>query len=215
MVIRKSAIFVLALLSLSVPAVEGGVMLDRAVAYAAPKSGASLEQICKGAYEAAKESPAEAHVVFEKIIAQRKNWNASQVYAVLRSIMLAVPDLEPAVARAMKTESPSAVIPVEGYKGNVGVYHAGGEQGAYEEGASDMWLVANGIVNVLSALELPPGVANDVKRNVIVNSTAAPAVSAHISRNSLDTNTNSSLPAPEFIAVPEPVPTPEPVTPVR
>lgn len=174
-----------------------GPQLDKAVAYAAPDSEASLEQLCKAAYDAALESPREADIVFERILSQRKNWNASQVYAILRSILLAVPDLEEPLYKVLTTSKENAVIPVKDYKGNVGVYHAGGEEGAYEDD-SDWDTVAENLVRVLRGQDLPPNVVEDVIRNVEANHTPAPPAAEDHVDNYIDTNTN---------AVPTPPPT--------
>ncbi|MGN1308656.1 MAG: hypothetical protein ACI4XO_02315 [Akkermansia sp.] len=71
-----------------------GPSLDVVVADALPNSGASISKITQGAYIAASESPGEADVVFERILKQRTNWKSSEVYAILRAILLAVPALD-------------------------------------------------------------------------------------------------------------------------
>ncbi|MGN0874019.1 MAG: hypothetical protein ACI4OZ_02410 [Akkermansia sp.] len=79
-----------------------GPSLDKVVADALPNSGASISKITQGAYIAAAESPGEADVVFERILKQRTNWKSSEVYAILRAVLLAVPALDPYMPPALE-----------------------------------------------------------------------------------------------------------------
>ncbi len=75
------------------PVQAAGLMLDKAVTLAAIDSEASLSDICLAAYEAGKEAPNELDKVFESILNQRTTWKASEVYAIMRAVLMARPDL--------------------------------------------------------------------------------------------------------------------------
>ncbi len=77
----------------TVPALAAGPLTERAVSLAAQSPRASLDDVCLATYKAVKESPEEADEIFRKVIAQRADWTAGQVYGVLRAVMLARPDL--------------------------------------------------------------------------------------------------------------------------
>ncbi len=85
----------MALLALNAePVFAAGAALDKAVAMAAADSGAELSDICLAVYEATLENPAEADQIFSDVLAQRENWTSGEVYAILRSVLLADPQLE-------------------------------------------------------------------------------------------------------------------------
>lgn len=74
------------------PVMAAGAAWDNAVALSAHDSDATLADLCNAVYKAAKESPAEADKLYEVVLTQRTNWKAGECYAILRSIMLAMPD---------------------------------------------------------------------------------------------------------------------------
>ncbi len=79
--------------TVAVPAVTAGPLAERAVSLAAQKPTASLDDVCLATYKAVKESPEEADAIFSQVIGQRAKWTPSEVYAILRSVLLARPDL--------------------------------------------------------------------------------------------------------------------------
>ncbi len=91
----------------SMPAVAAGPALDKAVALAAKDSGAQLSDICNAVYKAVKESPEEAHVVLSSVLAARANWTSGEVYAILRAVLLARPELEDAVRSNIAVYAPN------------------------------------------------------------------------------------------------------------
>lgn len=74
------------------PLYAAGPAWDGAVALSAQDSKAKLSEICEAAYNAAKESPTEVDKLYEAILAQRTTWKASECYAILRAIVLALPE---------------------------------------------------------------------------------------------------------------------------
>ncbi len=87
------AILALAALG-AAPVMAAGPMADKAAALAAPGSEAALSDICNAVFEAVKEDPEKADEVIARVVGQRKNWTAGQVYAILRALLLARPELE-------------------------------------------------------------------------------------------------------------------------
>ncbi len=78
----------------SAPAIAAGPQLDKAVSLAAPGSQASLNDITLSVFKAVKEAPEEAVSIFRKVVSQRKDWTADELYGILRAVLLARPDLE-------------------------------------------------------------------------------------------------------------------------
>ncbi len=75
------------------PVQAAGPMLDKAVSLAAVDSKAPLSEICLAAYDAGKEAPNELDKVFEAVLSQRTTWKASEVYAIMRAVLMARPEL--------------------------------------------------------------------------------------------------------------------------
>lgn len=73
------------------PVVAASPVWDEAIALSAQDSKATLADLCNAVYKAAKEDPAKSPALLESVLAQRTNWNASQCYALLRSVLLALP----------------------------------------------------------------------------------------------------------------------------
>lgn len=58
------------------------------------KSGATLDKLTMAVYQSVKAQPAKAVEIFNDVISQRESWSVTDTYAVLRSVLLAVPSLE-------------------------------------------------------------------------------------------------------------------------
>lgn len=73
------------------PVQAAGPAWDEAVALSAHNSKVSMADLCNAVYKAAKESPNDVAKLYEAVLSRRTNWTASQCYAILRSILLALP----------------------------------------------------------------------------------------------------------------------------
>ena len=90
------------------PLCAGTALQEAAVSAAAPDSDASLSDICYAVYQAVKDDPSQADKVLAAVIAQRETWTSTQVYAILRSTMMACPDLAAYVSASRSAEGGSA-----------------------------------------------------------------------------------------------------------
>ena len=70
------------------------VELDKVTAMAKASSGATLDALSLAVYETVKAEPQSAVDVFRGVMQQRSNWSATETYAILRSVLLASPELE-------------------------------------------------------------------------------------------------------------------------
>ena len=58
------------------------------------ESKTPLDQLCMAVYEAVKADASSAVDVFKSVIMQRDSWTATETYSILRSVLLAAPNLE-------------------------------------------------------------------------------------------------------------------------
>lgn len=68
--------------------------MEQVAKMAQKNSGSSLDELCLAVYEMVKSSPDSAVDVFKSVMMQRDSWTATEVYSVLRSVLLAAPSLE-------------------------------------------------------------------------------------------------------------------------
>ncbi len=73
---------------------------SKAVSLATAQSGATLSDICYALYNAVKADPSQADKMLAAVLAQRSDWTSPQVYALLRSTMMACPGLDTYVGSA-------------------------------------------------------------------------------------------------------------------
>ncbi len=165
------AVLLLATLCLT-PSYAAGAKMDEAVALAAQDSGAGLSDICLAAFNAVKESPEEMDKVFAQVIGQRTSWTSGEVYAILRSVLLARPELGP--------EAASYVMAYEGLYAGISTGEQGSNAGdAYRE------TVVSRLFAALHEASLADGVARTVIHSMASNAAHLAALNAgHIDATS-------------------------------
>lgn len=169
----------------ALPLEAAGPKLDQAVALAAEDSEAKLDAICLAVYEAALEAPDEVDKVFEAVLSQRTTWKAGEVYAIMRAILMARPDL------------------AGNLNSNVAANKGGKNQkGAYNEPAPDMDPMLYKLLNVLYQASLEDGVAENAINTLTTTITGVYENSVNEAHNSPDVNTNL---IEGFIPTPPPV----------
>lgn len=174
---------------IALPMQAASPKLEQAVVLAAPTSDASLDAICLAAYEAAKENPDQLDVVLESVLEQRTTWKADEVYAIMRAVLMARPDL-------MNNLSEQAAA----YKGV-----SDGRNGkAVHEAAPELYPMVSRVLNVLHLATLDEGVAENALNLLLASITGVyeHAWSAAFYNIGINTNLVEGV-----------IPTPAPVSP--
>ena len=70
----------------------------------------SVEELAKMVYEAAKNDPANAAIIFMDAVASRDSWTAAELRLVVDSLLIAVPDLPPSEVTSLMTNVPEEVV---------------------------------------------------------------------------------------------------------
>ncbi len=159
----------------ALPAQAAGPMLDKAVALSAVDSQASLSDICMAAYEAAQEAPDALDTVFESILNQRTTWKASEVYAIMRAILMTRPELMQNLCEHANAYRGSSV---------------GKEGKAVHEAAPELDPMIYRFLNVLHVASLEDGVAENALNMLMVTTTGVYENAVNAANSSINVNTN-------------------------
>lgn len=154
-------------------------------------SDVSIEALCMAVYEAVKANPDAAVDVFKSVMMQRESWNATDTYAILRSVMLAAPALE------------------DGFVKNAPAYN--NNPGSYELAAVDS--VGYQLLAALYTLPQTQPVAGAVAQAVLAGTVTGTSVGSGVSSDALEgfvPNAPNTTPEQDLYPV---IPTPGPVSP--
>lgn len=173
---------------LAAPLYAAGPAWDKAVAISAQDSKARLSEICDAAYKAAKESPAEVDKLFEAILAQRTTWKASECYAILRTLILALPE---DVACNVGTY----VRKYKDVKGSA-VQGATVQRARYSASGSGTEALFFGLLDALYDASLPDGVADNTVNSLLASVSGVYENATDKAHNDVGSNINGVLPTP-------------------
>lgn len=154
-------------------------------------SDVSIEALCMAVYEAVKANPDAAVDVFKEVMMQRESWNATDTYAILRSVLLAAPALE------------------DGFVKNAPAYN--NNPGSYEVVAVDS--VGYQLLAALYTLPQTQPVAGTVAQAVLAGTVTGTSVGSGVSSDALEgfvPNAPNTTPEQDLYPV---IPTPGPVSP--
>lgn len=189
----SSAVALIALAcSLFAPVYAAGPAFDKAVQAASRDSKAGLSDICEATFKAVKQSPDEADKIFEAVLAQRTNWQAGEVYAIFRSVLLARPDLTVEVGTLVANHSKNGK---NGYDG-ADSSEEGAIVGAVTGSTAVSPMLAR-LVDTLYEAALAPGVAESALNMTIAAVAGVYGYSYNSVQNQIGVNTNLEvIPAP-------------------
>ena len=160
-----------------------GVSVASVSAMAQKTSGVSLDTLSMAVYELVKSQPNQAVEVFQSVMQQRQSWNATETYAILRSVLLAAPSIE-----------------------------SGFVQGAasYQNGTAAVGMASTQGFQLLSALYTMPqtqSVAAAVVQGVVGSAVTGRVAGNGVSAEALDAYVPTAPSAPEYSVIPTPPPT--------
>ena len=183
------------------PLYAAGPAWDKAVAISAQDSKAKLSEICEAAYNAAKESPTEVDKLYEAILAQRTTWKASECYAVLRAIILALPeDVACNVGTYVRKYRDAKGSAVRGQRVQRASYAASLSNSQVEA-------LFFGMLDALYNASLPEGVADETVNAIMGTVSGVFETSMDRAFNDIGGNINGVLPSPINGVTPTPPPT--------
>ena len=186
------------------PLHAAGPAWDNAVSLSAQDSKAKLSEICEAVYNATKESPTEADKLYEAILAQRTTWKASECYAILRAIILALPeDVACNVGTYVRKYRDAKGSAVRGQRVQRASYAASLSNSQVET-------LFYGMLDALYNASLPEGVADDTVNSIMNTVSGVFETSMDRAFNDIGGNINGVLPTPPVNGV---TPTPPPTSP--
>ncbi len=154
-------------------------------------SDVSIEALCMAVYELVKANPESAVDAFKTVMMQRDSWNATDTYAVLRSVLLAAPELE------------------AGFVRNAPAYN--NNPGSYETVAVDS--IGYQLLAALYTLPQTQPVAGTVAQAVVAGTVTGHSAGSGVSSDALEAYVpNAPNTTPEQDPYPA-IPTPGPVSP--
>ena len=177
----------------AVPVMAAGPAWNEAVALSAQDSKVSMADLCNAVYRAAKESPNEAVKLYETVLAQRTTWNASQCYAILRSILLALPgDIACNIGKYTQKYQDAKGSAVKGEKVQRAHYSAAIESSSVSEETF------YGLIDVLYNASLAEGVADNTFASIYptVSGVYETSFNAAVNTDAGRGDTNGMLPTP-------------------
>ena len=161
--IMKKTYLAIALLMgvFAAPSMAASPAWDAAVALSAQDSKATLADLCNAVYKAAKENPEKSPQLYEAVLAQRTNWTSSQCYAILRSILLALPgDVACNVGQYARTYMDAKGSSVKGQKVQRARYSATIASASVSE------TIFYGLLDALYNASLKDGVADETVASI-------------------------------------------------
>lgn len=85
------------------PVTAGEVGYETVASMAQEGSGVPIDQLCMAVYNTVKAMPDKAVDIFQTVITQRNSWTATEVYAILRAVLLAAPGVDAEFVRGVET----------------------------------------------------------------------------------------------------------------